>query len=98
MRWWGAVSISVFMRKKRVISIESGGSSLQELNDVYNLRLQLYGENAQTWLSYINNKYVDKFVISYGDTNGVDDTLFLSESHNGIELIFLYSIVNLTKL
>jgi hypothetical protein len=79
-------------------SIESGGSSLQELNDAYNLRLQLYGENAQTWLSYINNKYVDKFVISDEDNNGVDDTLFLSESHNGIDLIFLNSIVNLNKV
>jgi hypothetical protein len=80
------------------ISIESGGSSLQELNDVYNLRLQLYGENAQTWLSYINNKYVDKFVMTDEDTNGVDDTLFLSESQNGIDLIFINSIVNLNKL
>jgi hypothetical protein len=79
-------------------SIESGGSSLQELNDAYNLRLQLYGENAQTWLSYISNKYVDKFVISDEDNNGLDDTLFLSESHNGIYLIFLNSIVNLNKV
>jgi hypothetical protein len=79
-------------------SIESGGSSLQELNDAYNLRLQLYGENAQTWLSYISNKYVDKFAISDEDNNGLDDTLYLSESHNGIDLIFLNSIVNLNKV
>ncbi len=80
------------------ISIESSSSSLQELNNVYNIRLQLHGENAQTWLSYISNKYIDKFLISDEDNNGIDDTLFLSESHNGLDLIFLNSIVNLNKV
>jgi len=80
------------------ISIESRGSALQELNNVFNLRLQLHGENAQTWLKYINNKYVDKFVLLDEDNNGLVDTLFLSGSQNGVDLTFLNSVVNLNKV
>jgi len=79
------------------ISIESRGSSLQEIsNKVYNLRLQLHGDNAQTWLNYLDNKYVDKFVLE--DNEGLFDTLFLSESYSGVDLTFLNSIVDINKV
>ena len=59
------------------ISFECRGSWMQEIDEIYNLRLQLHGDNAQTWLDYINDKYENKFVISN------NNTLFLSESGDG---------------
>jgi len=80
------------------ISIESRGSSQQIIEVVYNLCLQLYGDNAQIWLKNINDKYINKFLLNDQDNDGIVDTLFLSESSNGVELIFLNSIVDINKV
>lgn len=76
------------------ISIECRGSWMQQKpdDDIYNLRLQLHGDNAQTWLDYINKKHENKFVIT--DNN----TLFLSESGDGYQISFLNSIVDIDKI
>ena len=76
------------------ISVESRGTWVQERGNIYYLKLQLHGDNAQTWLDYINNKYENKFVVSDDDNDGLDDTLFLSESTDGVQLTFLNSIID----
>jgi hypothetical protein len=78
----------------RKISVESRGTLVQERGNIYYLKLQLYGDNAQIWLDYIKNKYENKFVISDDDNDGLDDTLFLSESYDGTQLTFLSSIID----
>jgi hypothetical protein len=78
----------------RKISVESRGTWVQERDDVYYLKLQLHGDNAQTWLDDINNKYQNKFVISDDDNDGLYDTLFLSESADGMQFTFLNSITD----
>ena len=74
------------------ISIEGHGSWKQEIRNVYNLSLQLHGDNAFTWLNYINNKYENRF------DQQDDNTLYLIESSDGVKLSFLNSIVDINKV
>jgi len=71
------------------ISVASNGTWVQEQDRiVYHLRLQLYGDNAQTWLDYIYNKYQNEFTQS-------GDTLHLDASADGVYFSFLNSIIKL---
>lgn len=72
------------------INTTSHGTFLQERRNVYYLRLQMHGDNAQTWLDYVYNKYAGRF-----DGPPSDNTLFSSDSDDagGVELTFLSSIV-----
>ena len=73
------------------INVSSLGTWKQEAKNVYNLRLQLHGDNRDTWINYFNNKYKDEF----GPSELSDGTLFLLDSNDagGVSLTFLNSIV-----
>jgi hypothetical protein len=65
-------------------------NSIRESNHVYNLRLQYYGDNADTWLRY----YKDKYEFEDGALN----TLFYkpsdpAENQNGIWFVFTHASV-----